>query len=113
MTRKIMLDSSSLIRASHYDGPMSDARAIGQKLLPVPVSEKFLQEINAGVKRMGYTSRSQFVRDAIIEKLHRMGVVVAPELAFPPGRIGKGGSISGRGNQPPPVSPKQGTPAQN
>lgn len=70
---------------------MSNQRAPGQKLLPIAVDENFLRELDAGLARAGYRNRSQFIRDAIIEKLMRVGVSLPKELALPPHRIGKGG----------------------
>ena len=70
---------------------MLNQRAPGQKLLPIAVDEKFLRELDAGLTQAGYRNRSQFIRDAIIEKLIRVGVPLPKELALPPHRIGKGG----------------------
>jgi hypothetical protein len=69
---------------------MPNQRAPGQKLLPIAVDEKFLRELDAGLAQAGYRNRSQFVRDAIIEKLVRANVPLPKELALPPHRIGKG-----------------------
>ncbi len=68
---------------------MPNQRAPDQKLLPFAVSEKFIRELDAALAQTGYRNRSQFIRDAIIEKLARAGVVVPPELALPPRRTGK------------------------
>ena len=72
-----------------YKRFVPNQRAAGQKLLPVAVDEKFLRELDAGLARSGYRNRSQFIRDAIVEKLTRAGVAVPKELALPPHRIGK------------------------
>jgi hypothetical protein len=64
-------------------------RAPGQKLLPIAVDENFLRELDAGLARAGYRNRSQFIRDAIIEKLKRAGISMPAELALPPNRMGK------------------------
>ncbi len=69
-------------------------RAPGQKLLPIAVDEKFLRELDTGLTEAGYRNRSQFIRDAIIEKLKRAGVSLPKELALPPHRIGKTGDAS-------------------
>lgn len=69
---------------------MPSQRAPGQKLLPIAVDEKFLRELDAGLSKAGYRNRSQFIRDAIVEKLTRVGVTLSKELALPPHRIGKG-----------------------
>jgi hypothetical protein len=68
-------------------------RAPGQKLLPIAVDEKFLRELDSGLSKAGYRNRSQFIRDAIVEKLTRVGVSLPKELAMPPHRMGKGGGV--------------------
>lgn len=73
-----------------YKNCVPNQRAAGQKLLPIAVDEKFLRELDAGLVHAGYRNRSQFVRDAIVEKLTRAGVALPKELALPPHRIGKG-----------------------
>jgi hypothetical protein len=70
---------------------MPNRRGPGQKLIPVPASEKFIRELNHGFRRAGYTNRSQFIRDAIVEKLERLGLKIPRELAVAPQRLGKGG----------------------
>lgn len=72
-----------------YNKDVPNQRAPGQKLMPIPVDEQFLKELDAGMARAGYRNRSQFVRDAIIEKLKRAGISLPPELAMPPLRAGK------------------------
>jgi hypothetical protein len=72
-----------------YRKGVPNQRAEGQKLLPIAVDEKFLQELDAGLAQAGYRNRSQFVRDAIIEKLTRAGIALPKELALPPPRTGK------------------------
>lgn len=74
-----------------YRNCVPNQRAAGQKLLPIAVDEQFLRELDAGLTRAGYRNRSQFIRDAIIEKLKRAGVSLPPELALPPHRIRKAG----------------------
>lgn len=73
-----------------YRKGVPNQRAEGQKLLPIAVDEKFLRELDTGLAQAGYRNRSQFVRDAIIEKLTRAGVAVPKDLALPPHRLGKG-----------------------
>jgi len=69
---------------------MPNQRAPGQKLLPIAVDEKFLRELDASLGAAGYRNRSQFIRDAILEKLSRADISLSPELALPPGRLRKG-----------------------
>jgi hypothetical protein len=75
-------------------------RAKGQKLLPIAVDEKFIEELDAGLARAGYRNRSQFIRDAIIEKLKRAGILMPKELALPPHRTGKGADVSPKVHYP-------------
>ena len=79
---------------------MPNQRAPGQKLLPIAVDEKFLRELDAGLEPAGYRNRSQFIRDAIIEKLLRANVSLSRDLALPPHRIGKSGGTSARNRYP-------------
>jgi Arc/MetJ-type ribon-helix-helix transcriptional regulator len=73
-----------------YKNFVPNQRAPGQKLMPIPVDEQFLRELDAGLTRAGYRNRSQFVRDAILEKLKRAGISLPTDLALPPQRTGKG-----------------------
>jgi len=75
---------------------MPNQRAPGQKLLPIAVDERFLRELDAGLEAAGYRNRSQFIRDAIIEKLLRADIALSRELALPPHRLGKHRSHPGR-----------------
>jgi hypothetical protein len=79
---------------------MPNQRAPGQKLLPIAVDEKFLRELDAGLVSAGYRNRSQFIRDAIIEKLLRANISLPKDLALPPHRIGKGRGASVKGRYP-------------
>jgi hypothetical protein len=76
-----------------YIKAMPNKRAPGQKLLPIPVDEKFLRELDAGLAQTGYRNRSQFIRDAIIEKLERADIPLSKDLALPPHRMGKGSGL--------------------
>ena len=70
---------------------MPNQRAAGQKLLTVPCDEKFIALIDDNLAACHYSNRSQFVRDAIKEKLEHYGIKVPGELALSPDRKGKGG----------------------
>ncbi len=72
---------------------MPNKRAPGQKLLTIAVDEKFLQELNAGLAQTGYRNRSQFIRDAIIEKLERANIPLSKQLGLPPHRTGKSSGL--------------------
>ena len=73
---------------------MRNERGTGQKLIPIPANERFIKELNDGFRKAGYSNRSQFIRDAIVEKLSRMGIEIPREFAVAPDRIGKGGRQS-------------------
>ena len=79
---------------------MPNQRAPGQKLLPIAVDEKFLRELDAGLASAGYRNRSQFIRDAIIEKLLRADIPLSRDLALPPHRIGKNRGSATKGRYP-------------
>ena len=65
---------------------MPNQRAEGQKLLPVMASEEFIRALDQSLPRAGYSNRSQFVRDAILEKLIRARIAVPADLALSPSR---------------------------
>ena len=67
---------------------MPNQRADGQKLLTVPASEEFIHEVDANIEQAGYRNRSQFIRDAIVEKLERAGVHISKNIALAPSRLG-------------------------
>jgi hypothetical protein len=79
---------------------MPNQRAPGQKLLPFAVDEKFLRELDAGLGPAGYQNRSQFIRDAIVEKLLRADIPFPKELALPPNRMVKSKEASARSRYP-------------
>ena len=68
---------------------MSGQRAVGQKLINFPASDDFIAELNRASAEAGYTSRSEFIRDAIIEKAAAHGFQINPRLAVAPPRAGR------------------------
>lgn len=62
---------------------MPNRRKPGQTFLGLQVDEKMLAEIDSA---RGFKDRSQFVREAIAEKLATLGVKVAESLIYPPPR---------------------------
>jgi hypothetical protein len=70
---------------------MDTLRSPGQKLIPIPVSNDFLAAVDKAMEQLGYSNRSQFIRDAIAEKLVAAGRKIKPGLAQAPSRAGKGG----------------------
>ena len=69
-------------------------RSVGQKLVTVPMSEDFINLINEAVVRFNYGDRAKLIREAITEKLERLGLKVPKEIVITPPRIGKGGRPS-------------------
>jgi hypothetical protein len=66
---------------------MPNQRAEGQKLLTLPVDEHFILAIDKNLPRAGYSNRSQFIRDAIVEKMATAGVKMPKEFTLAPSRI--------------------------
>lgn len=58
------------------------------KLVGCWCDKDFLAEIE---KARGKVGRSQFVRDALVEKLEKMGIKIPRELTVAPDRAGVGG----------------------
>lgn len=46
----------------------------------------------------GHTSRSQFIREAIVEKLRGMGMKISEDMVFPPDRVSVVARVSGMKN---------------
>ena len=68
--------------------PVTPARTNTQKLITLHVDAALF---DATEKCRGRVSRSQWLRDAILEKLKREGLELPEEAAFAPDRSGKGG----------------------
>ena len=75
---------------------MPGQRAEGQKLIPVPMTEKFISAIDRAFRKEGYSDRSKFIRAAVREKLVGLGYPIEVEETLPPDRLGKGGKQKGR-----------------
>jgi hypothetical protein len=69
-------------------------RSPGQKLVNIPMNEDFIALINDAVERFNYGDRAKLIREAVTEKLERLGLKVPKELVATPPRIGKGGRRS-------------------
>ncbi|MEI8342271.1 MAG: ribbon-helix-helix domain-containing protein [Verrucomicrobiota bacterium] len=70
---------------------MPNQRAAGQKQVITLMDESFVRRIESGMKMAGYSDRSKFIRDAVFEKLQRLGIPCDYTLAMAPSRTGKGG----------------------
>src|SRR5262245_56289182 len=53
---------------NRYKAAVPGKRALGQKLIPVPMRDEFIEHINAAVDKLNYGDRSKLIRDAIVEK---------------------------------------------
>ena len=53
------------------------------------MNQDFVKAVNEGLKVIGHGNRSQFIRDAIIEKLARQGICIPENLASGNPRFGK------------------------
>jgi len=68
---------------------MPNQRAPDQTLLPFTAKVGFVQELDAGLRKLNLSNRSQFIRDAIAEKLYRAGIPLKDELRAAPPKFGK------------------------
>lgn len=67
---------------------MPSKRAPNQKLIAFPVDAEFERSLEKCLQACGITNKSQFIRDAIYEKLSRLGMEVPAALKEPPVRFG-------------------------
>jgi hypothetical protein len=70
---------------------MPNQRSPDQKLLPFTAKGQFITELDGALRKLKITNRSQFIRDAIKEKLCRLGIEIPDELVAADDRFGKGG----------------------
>jgi len=64
---------------------MPNKRGPNQKLLGVWLDQGFIQSLDFG-RRKNHQSRSQFIREAILERLKSLGVATDESLVHPPDR---------------------------
>ena len=62
---------------------MPNVRSKGQKAFSFWADEKLIRDVDL---RRGHKDRSQFIREAIAEKLKRMGIAVPEKLVYAPPR---------------------------
>lgn len=67
-----------------YTPRMPNQRGKDQKLLTLQTDAEFIAELNRNLPATGYSNRSQFIRDAIIEKLVLSGIKIPKKLAMVP-----------------------------
>jgi hypothetical protein len=73
---------------------MTDKRTAGQVLIGCWCDEKFVSRIDSARRGM---NRSQFARDALVDKLVKLGVKITDLQTWAPDRTGKGGRPKGSG----------------
>ena len=74
-------------------------------MLPIAAKEEFIAELDANLAKAGYSNRSQFIRDAIIEKLAEAGIKIPRELGLAPPKVRAGRSrYAGRASSKTPGS---------
>jgi hypothetical protein len=66
-------------------------RAENMRLLPFKLKESLIELMDKSIPESGCGDRSQFIRDAIREKLEALGIAVPQDVAQPASRLGKGG----------------------
>lgn len=69
---------------------MSDTRP-GTKAILVKWRPEVLDHLDESLESLGYSERAQFIRDAVVEKLTKMGLPPKANAALSPLRLGKGG----------------------
>lgn len=60
---------------------MPNQRSPDQRLINLPASAQFIDELDAALPAAGYGNRSEFIRDAIAEKLAAMGMPMSPGVS--------------------------------
>jgi hypothetical protein len=68
---------------------MGSNRSPGQVLINVAVDRSLVDLLDASLRRCRYRSRSDFIRDAIAEKLRLNDIPVPDQIILPPLRTGK------------------------
>ena len=70
---------------------MPAQRAPGQKPIIVMMKEEFVASIDGNLGKLGYGDRASLIREAVIEKMIKLGIEMPKELSAAPSRAGKGG----------------------
>lgn len=69
---------------------MPNQRARTQRLVNFPASDQFIAGLDEAIRKVGYSNRSEFIRDAVEEKLRELGFQLPPGATLAPPRAGKG-----------------------
>jgi hypothetical protein len=65
---------------------MSNQRSAGQVLVNLWLNEEFLDEISRGMRVARCSERAKFIREAVYEKLERLGMSIPAEIMMAPPR---------------------------
>lgn len=68
------------------NAPVPNKRSADQIVLTFAVTKSLVGDIDTGRSRLRGMTRSQFVRDAIAEKLRGMGIAIPDAVVVPPDR---------------------------
>ncbi len=63
-----------------YTPSMPNVRAPGQKPILLSLTQRFLDAVDEAYRQEGFDDRSKFIREAVWEKLERMGIKVPLDL---------------------------------
>lgn len=66
---------------------MPNVRGKKQRLVNFPASEEFIQRMDEAWQASGFSSRSEFVRLAIVEAAQARGIAIPKTLAAAPSRL--------------------------
>lgn len=97
-------------RRGVYRLVVPNQRARTQRLVNFPASEEFITGLDEALPVMGYSNRSEFIRDAVAEKLRAMGIELPVGAELAPGRTKP---AYARKSPTPPTPKKTQKPQQN
>lgn len=78
-----------------YKAVVPNQRSPGQKLIALALDEELLASLDAA---RGTMNRSQFIREALVEKVAE-GITLREGISAPPDRAGKGGRPAKKQNR--------------
>src|SRR5213594_2439688 len=70
---------------------MSNQRGSNMKMISLELREEMQAALDDNLGSLGYATRSDFIRDAILEKLQNEGIPLPGSAVAAPSRIGIGG----------------------
>ena len=70
---------------------MANPRGANMKMISLELREELQAALDSNLESLGYATRSDFIRDAILEKLQGEGIPLPGSVVAAPSRIGIGG----------------------